>query len=365
MFEAFFHGHYGNDTQANYDALKYTAITTVICFLHGIFAVVYMMMSILPMAIYNILVVILYSIASRYLSNLSYYTKLTYAYTVEIVIHCVLSTFMVGWDYCFMYYLIALIPVAFYIAISMESFKRQLFHPIIITVIVTVAYFTTRIITYFVNPIYTNRPFGYEVFFCIVNSIITFSCTLLFTVLFSIEVNSMQLMMEAKQEKLEDQACFDPLTHFRNRRSMDEKLNNAHKNAIINNVPYSLIMCDIDNFKSFNDTYGHDCGDYVLQNVSRIIATAVRAKDSTCRWGGEEFLILISDSKEIAAEVAERIRSSVDNYDFYYEGKSLHVTLTLGVSTYYSSSKLKTLIEIADKRLYKGKENGKNQVVSS
>ena len=122
-------------------------------------------------------------------------------------------------------------------------------------------------------------------------------------------------------------------------------------------------MADIDHFKKFNDSYGHDCGDFVLQSLSKIITAQIRAKDSVCRWGGEEFLILVNDSQDIAIDVANRIRSAIEAYEFNYEGKALHVTITLGVSGYYSSAKVKTLIEIADKRLYKGKENGRNQVV--
>ena len=113
------------------------------------------------------------------------------------------------------------------------------------------------------------------------------------------------------------------------------------------------------------DQNRHDCGDFVLQNISKIISAQIRAKDSACRWGGEEFLILINDAPEIAVEVANRIRAAIEEFDFYYEGKSINVTITLGLSGYYSSAKVKTLIEIADKRLYKGKENGRNQVVSA
>lgn len=363
MIEGFFKSSSSGDSQTNYDALKYSEITSLIAIIHTIFSLAFLAMQITPMVIYNVLVVIMYLILARNIANIKNFTKIYYVYLTEIVFHCVFATLMIGWNYYFMFYLIILIPISFYIAFSISSFKRRLIHPITTTIIVVVAYFTMRIITYYINPFYYGKHF-FEVFFCIVNSLIAFGGTLLFSAMFAVEVNSMQLLMESEQEKLEDQASYDPLTHFLNRRSMEDKLNNAHRNAIINNIPYSLIMCDIDNFKHFNDTYGHDCGDFVLQNISKIISTQVRGKDYTCRWGGEEFLILVSDNSiEIASEVAERIRDAIDKHEFYYEGQSLHVTITLGVSSYYASSKFKTLIEIADKRLYKGKQNGKNQVV--
>lgn len=364
MIENFLRGHLNDDTQTNYDAIKYSYLTILIGMIHIVFMITFFSMGVYPLVIYNTFAVIFYFIFSKRLANITDFTKTYYHYLVEIVFHSMFATLFVGWNFNFMNYLIGLIPVAFYLTFSIKGFKRKLVYPISTTVIVVIAFFTMRILTYCIKPFYYQPLNGYEIFFCILNNIIGYGCTLLFSILFSVEVNSMQLVMESNQEKLEDQASYDPLTRFLNRRSMDEKLNNAHRNAIINNIPYSIIMCDIDNFKHFNDTYGHDCGDFVLQTISKIISAQVRSKDSCCRWGGEEFLILITDSKEIATEVAERIRKAIDTHDFYYEGKSLHVTITLGVSDYYTSSKIKTLIEIADKRLYKGKSNGKNQVVS-
>jgi diguanylate cyclase (GGDEF)-like protein len=253
--------------------------------------------------------------------------------------------------------------VSFYLAFSISTFKRKLIYPFVTGSFIFFAFMLIRALTYIFDPLIGNVSMGFEIFLCYMNVIIGISVTFIFSALFAVEVNSMQLKMESEQERLEDEASFDPLTHFLNRRSMDERLNHIHRNAIINDVPYSLIMADIDHFKKFNDSYGHDCGDFVLQSISKIITAQIRSKDSACRWGGEEFLILVCDSQDIAVEVANRIRSAIEAYEFNYEGKTLHVTITLGVSGYYSSAKVKTLIEIADKRLYKGKENGRNQVV--
>lgn len=364
MLQKMIYGHQG-DSQTNYDAIRYSMIVTGITIVHFVFMLLFFLMGVTPMGLYNIVVVILYFVLSRNMSNLKVYNVVYYLVLAEVVIHSSLSTILVGWDFGFMYYLIALIPISFYLAFSINAFKRSLVYPFVTAGIVFVLILTIRGITLFNDPVYQKIPVAFCVLLNYINIIVGLLCTFLFSALFAIEVNSMQLIMESEQEKLEDQASFDPLTHFLNRRSMDERLTHAHRNAIINDIPYSLIMGDIDHFKQFNDTYGHDCGDYVLQTISKIITTQIRSKDSACRWGGEEFLILVSDSSEIAVEVANRIRSAIDNYEFFYDGKSLHVTITLGVSGYYASSKVKTLIEIADKRLYKGKENGRNQVVSN
>ncbi len=364
MLQKILYGHQG-DSQTHYDAIRYSFMLSGIAVIHFIFMVFFYVMGIYFMAVYNTAIVFMYFYCSRIISNIKQLGYLYFVVLTEVVFHSCMATLFVGWDYGFMFYLSGLIPVSFYLAFSISVFRRKLSYPFITAGVVFVAYMLIRAITLVFPPLAGQFTLGYKVFLYYMNLIIGLVITFMFSALFAIEVNSMQLRMESEQERLEDEASYDPLTHFLNRRSMDERLNHTHRNAIINDIPYSLIMGDIDHFKQFNDSYGHDCGDFVLQNISKIITAQIRSKDSACRWGGEEFLILINDGAETAVEVADRIRSAIESHEFYYEGKTLHVTITLGVSTYYSSSKVKTLIEIADKRLYKGKENGRNQVVSS
>ncbi len=364
MLQNLLYGHQG-DSQTNYDAMRYSAILSGTAIIHFIFMVFFYIMGVYPVAIYNTAIVIMYFYIAKIVSNIKLYTHLYLIVMAEVVLHSCLATLFVGWGFGFMFYLSSLIPISFYLAFSITSFRRRLIYPFVTAGTVFVAYLVMRAVTFGMEPISGKFPIGFEVLFNYMNIIIGLSLTFVFSALFAVEVNSMQLRMETEQERLEDEASYDPLTHFLNRRSMDERLNHTHRNAIINDMPYSLIMGDIDHFKIFNDTYGHDCGDFVLQNISRIISAQIRSKDSACRWGGEEFLILVNDGPDIAVEVANRIRAAIESFEFNYEGKALHVTITLGVSGYYSSAKVKTLIEIADKRLYKGKSNGRNQVVSS
>ena len=364
MLQKLIYGHQG-DSQTNYDAIRYSMMLTGIAIVHFIFMVAFYIMGVYFMAIYNTAIVCLYAYTSKIISNIKTLGKLYWVVLGEVVIHSCLATLFMGWNFGFMYYLASMIPASFYLAFSITSFKRKLLYPFVTAAVIFVSYMIILTLAHVISPFTPNSPAGFRVFFTYMNIIIGLTVTFLFSALFAVEVNSMQLRMESEQERLEDEASYDPLTHFLNRRSMDERLNHTHRNAIINDIPYSLIMADIDHFKVFNDSYGHDCGDFVLQSISKIITAQIRSKDSACRWGGEEFLILVNDGPEIAVEVANRIRSAIETYEFNYEGKTLHVTITLGVSGYYSSAKVKTLIEIADKRLYKGKENGRNQVVSS
>ena len=363
MFDKYLYRN-GDDTQTNYDALRYSAITIGTAAIHAIMMIAFLVMRVTPMVIYNIFIVLLYYFLSKNMSDIKLYNKLYFIYLFEVIIHCILATVFVGWDYGFFFYTISWIPVTFYLTFSISSFNRKMFYPIFTTIVVFVSYVIMRIVTWIVDPVYTFDTNGFRYFFYFFNTTIGFLMTLIFSALFSIEITSLRLRLENENHNLEDQANYDPLTHFLNRRSMNERLEQAHRNALINDVHYSLIMCDIDHFKTFNDQNGHDCGDFVLKTISQIIYSQIRAKDCVCRWGGEEFLILISGESTMASEIAERIRRSIEEYEFSYEGKILHVTISMGVSAYYTNSKLSTLIEIADKRLYKGKESGRNIVIS-
>ena len=128
----------------------------------------------------------------------------------------------------------------------------------------------------------------------------------------------------------------------------------------------AVIMADIDHFKAINDRFGHEGGDVVLRKVGEVISGCAREVDHVARWGGEEFLIILPfGSLEQAADAAERIRAAVERVDF---GALLHndvpvkVSLTLGVSQRVKQEPLQTTIRRADKRLYAGKRQGRNQV---
>lgn len=129
----------------------------------------------------------------------------------------------------------------------------------------------------------------------------------------------------------------------------------------------SVLMFDIDFFKKFNDTYGHECGDFVLKTVASLIKNSLRESDIAGRYGGEEFTVLLNGaSKNDAMQVAERIRSTIENHDFVYNNQHLHVTISGGVSVFDVDtnpvSNPNEFINQADKGLYLSKGNGRNQV---
>ena len=130
-------------------------------------------------------------------------------------------------------------------------------------------------------------------------------------------------------------------------------------------VPLSLIIVDIDYFKKFNDTYGHQSGDAVLRQVAFILKKNVRSTDIVCRYGGEEMSIILPNTKyEEAVSIANKLCSLVaEKKCKLSNGRESNVTISLGVSTFGADGETPaTIIESADKRLYNAKENGRNRV---
>jgi diguanylate cyclase (GGDEF)-like protein len=126
-------------------------------------------------------------------------------------------------------------------------------------------------------------------------------------------------------------------------------------------------MLDIDRFKLFNDRYGHECGDVVLNGVADSLTQAVRSTDSVGRWGGEEFLILLPETDcEGGAELAEKIRRRIEDEDIAYGGKSFKVTITAGIAVSSDDDEsVDDCVRRADEALLKGKASGRNKVIGA
>ena len=126
------------------------------------------------------------------------------------------------------------------------------------------------------------------------------------------------------------------------------------------NVDFSIILLDIDNFKSVNDTYGHDVGDYVLQTMAKTLRTHIRITDIIGRWGGEEFLIICNNTNLDNSKIlAENIRKIVENIKFDKVGTK---TISLGLSEFQKDDDVKSIFKRADDALYEAKTTGKNKV---
>ena len=164
--------------------------------------------------------------------------------------------------------------------------------------------------------------------------------------------------------KLDLLARLDPLTDLPNRRAFMEKANYERTRYQRSRRAFSIILADIDNFKTINDQFGHECGDTVLRFIAERIKCSIRALDVPARWGGEEFILLLPETDGGGGVIlAERIRAAVAEGRVDYGDESVQVTLTLGVSAYREDRSVEEIIAQADQALYKGKSAGKNQVI--
>lgn len=156
----------------------------------------------------------------------------------------------------------------------------------------------------------------------------------------------------------------DPLTGLYNRRYMEIMLNHELQRAERAGYPVCLIMMDIDHFKKLNDTYGHPAGDEVLRQLAALIKSQVRKADIACRYGGEEFLIILPETTlEIAAERAETLRQAFGNLIIVYDGRTMQSNLSLGVAAFPEHARAPLqLIQAADSALYAAKTGGRNRV---
>jgi diguanylate cyclase (GGDEF)-like protein len=187
--------------------------------------------------------------------------------------------------------------------------------------------------------------------------------------------NNMMALLENKHHQLQllnDRLNWlidiDPLTQVGNRRSFQKRVENIHQLSLRYSRPYSIIMCDIDDFKVYNDLYGHQQGDYALITTSNIIEKSLRKTDELFRWGGEEFVIILPEQDMASAlKVAEHLRVSMQSLAIEHKASEFQIlTLSFGVSS-SATEKIKHLswesvLKEADDQLYRSKSEGKNCV---
>ncbi len=168
------------------------------------------------------------------------------------------------------------------------------------------------------------------------------------------------------RETLKYQSVRDPLTGLFNRRHMEESLERELLRAARNGKPVTVLMIDIDRFKLFNDSFGHEAGDILLRELGSVFTSLTRGGDIACRYGGEEFLLILTDaSLETGCERAAKLREQVANLQIGYRGETLRrITVSIGVAAFpQHGTSAAPLLRLADEALYRAKAGGKDRVV--
>lgn len=170
------------------------------------------------------------------------------------------------------------------------------------------------------------------------------------------------LEMRRLVSELEMISTTDALTGLRNRRAFDEKMQDEHQRSVRSKQPFSLLLIDIDHFKSYNDDFGHQAGDDALSEVARLLQYTVRSYDMAARYGGEEFAVILPDTEKPGAmDLAERLRRAIQRGEWM----NRKITVSIGVATLAFGQSIPVLIEEADRALYTAKELGRNRVVDA
>jgi diguanylate cyclase (GGDEF)-like protein/PAS domain S-box-containing protein len=175
-----------------------------------------------------------------------------------------------------------------------------------------------------------------------------------------------QKALRKSEALLREQSVRDHLTGLFNRRYMEETLERELLRATRKQLSLGIIMLDVDDFKHLNDTYGHAAGDAILHELGALLLGNVRGEDIPCRYGGDEFIIVLPDaSKEMTRERAELICKHAKQFHFQFEGQTLEaVTLSLGVASFPVNGSTSTaILRAADAALYRAKHKGRGRVI--
>jgi len=166
----------------------------------------------------------------------------------------------------------------------------------------------------------------------------------------------------SQRVELTEMAARDPLTKLYNRRFAKKLITAAHQKSIEQESSLCIVMADIDKFKSINDNYGHEKGDTVLVNVARLIRQFIDDEDIAVRWGGEEFLILLTntDAKQAFTKI-ETLRLRIAELEAHHEFPDLNVTMSFGLIEWQPLASIEKMLQHADEALYKSKHAGRNQ----
>lgn len=274
----------------------------------------------------------------------------------EVVAHALLAILFIGWTSGFHYYMLGLLPLIFY--------SDRLRTPVKLGVSLGlgILYISAFCITLVIPPLFPIT-LAQERVVGTINIVTLFLVLIALAYVYRLSAALAEKALQQVNRRLEAQALTDPLTRLSNRRNVQAGLETAREAYRMYGIPFSVIMGDIDNFKAFNDRYGHEAGDAVLVHVAEIMLKTVRENDQVARWGGEEFLVLVAGgSAREASQVAERLRARIADSPLETADGPLHVTITLGVAEYSDAGDLNQTINRADDAMYEGKRKGKNCV---
>lgn len=333
--------------------VKLVAFVLAGCFLmvHVIMFLLFYYCHVTPMIYFNIFSMIFYAGMMIVVSRKGLFQSYALLLYVEVLLHMSAAVCCTGWNSGFQNTLIGMSVIFFYFEFVAKCLKLPYIRALPFCCIGMLDYLALCVVSYFSTPQYPLPElvsFWLQIFWGIV--VFVFNIGLLFVFCFFSAGSFVYLSGKAKK---------DQLTDLPNRYYVSDYLNELEKGNGFENHWIALI--DIDDFKKVNDTYGHNCGDAVLKEVASLLQESLIG-DLVSRWGGEEFIIIGRDTEQLENKL-NRMRKTIENHTFRFEDVKLHITVTIGVAYYQLNEEVRQWIGEADERMYKGKQNGKNQVV--
>ena len=329
-------------------------LSTCFFLIHIVMFLMFRHYGVVPMARFNIFSMAFY-LLMIVLASRTYFGAFGLCVYLEVVLHMSLAVYFTGWDSGFQITLIGMSFIMSYSEYLQRYLKMRHLHSTPICLIGMAAYLAMLVVSH-------NRPAPYPLpeNVCYILQIgwgvTVFTISLFFLYTF-VKLSSMS------EEMLSNQVGHDQLTRLPNRYFMMDHLTDLERDHQLDG--YWIGMADIDDFKKINDTYGHNCGDFILKEVAGLLQDS-GIKMSVCRWGGEEFLMLgrIHGSMDESFAELDGLRERIMGHIFVYEGTEVRLTMTMGVAEYQPGTTIAGWIDIADQHMYKGKQNGKNQVAA-
>lgn len=282
-----------------------------------------------------------------YKNRLDYYVWMVFSW---LTLYMGITTICLGYNYGFHLYCFSMIPTMFVSEYISHKLKKNGLKALRVSLIIAVFYLICTGYVSVFGPVYQTNIKAATVFW-IFNAITVFS----FLIYYS---NYLIRSIIRSEEKLLEIAHVDRLTQLYNRHYMTKCM----EAISCDGTGSFLAMADIDKFKNINDTYGHNGGDEVLKTVSSIMKNECEGCE-VARWGGEEFLILSATPLSDGKDMMEKLRKKIESSPVHFEGKEIHVTITIGVAIRQPEQSLDSWISEADKKLYFGKNNGRNRVI--
>lgn len=332
---------------------------------HSALAVTFLVMNVSFMFHFNLLSITFY-LFCFFILNSRHIRLYMYSTVAEILVHMIFATVCCGWNYGFELYGFALSSVIFYTHYVFPNKKDMHILPLIAITLSVSIFIGLRLYTYVFPPLYRNPAQlsgNFEKAIYISNATLSFLFIMFAMWGYTKNVTS-------TEKKLIRLAEFDELTQLYNRTKMD-KINQKIEEKCRSEKRFcSISMMDIDNFKQINDTYGHNAGDKILEQIARIIEENCRPLRDChfSRWGGEEFLIVqeytqLRENEPNLTKLMCHIKDQVSETNFSFGKQTIKATITAGIANHSRSKKIKATIHEADHQLYVGKDMGKNCVI--